>query len=95
VPWLRTTQRREPNFAFEPNSNHYYGHLWWTNLTGEALGSAAPRDVVYMSGWGKQTCFVAPGLDMVVVRLGANAALNEHPEFYHDFWARLMAALPA
>jgi CubicO group peptidase (beta-lactamase class C family) len=93
APWLAGVVRREPNFAFEPNANRYYGHLWWTNRTGEALGEGAPRDVVYMSGWGKQACFVAPSLDMVAIRLGRNAALNQDPLFYHGFWARLMAAL--
>jgi CubicO group peptidase (beta-lactamase class C family) len=93
APWLAGLSKREPNFAFEPNANRYYGHLWWTNRTGEALGDVAPRDVVYMSGWGKQACFVAPGLDMVVVRLGRNPTLNQDSLFYHGFWARLMAAL--
>jgi CubicO group peptidase (beta-lactamase class C family) len=93
APWLTGTTRREPNFAFEPNANQYYGHLWWSNHTGEALGDDAPRDVVYMSGWGKQACFVAPGLDIVAIRLGSNATLNEHRLFYHGFWTRLMAAL--
>jgi hypothetical protein len=91
--WLENTTRRQPNFAFEPHSNHYYGHLWWTNRTGEALGSSAPRDIIYMSGWGKQACFIAPELDMLAIRLGSNAALNEHPLFYHGFWARLAAAV--
>jgi CubicO group peptidase (beta-lactamase class C family) len=90
--WLDATTCRQPNFAFEPNANRYYGQLWWTNHTGEALGGNAPHDVVYMSGWGKQACFVAPGLDMIAIRLGRNATLNEHPYFYHDFWSRLMAA---
>lgn len=91
--WFEGTAWKQPNFAFEPHANRCYGHLWWTNRTGEALGRAAPRDVVYMSGWGKQACFVAPSLDMVVVRLGALGALNAQPEFYHGFWSRLMAAL--
>ncbi|MBI4603934.1 MAG: serine hydrolase [Planctomycetes bacterium] len=84
---------RQPNFAFEPDANRYYGRLWWSNRTGQALGPAAPRDVVYMSGWGKQACFVVPSLDMVVVRLGGNAALNARPDFYHGLWSRLMAAV--
>jgi hypothetical protein len=49
--------------------------------------------VVFKGGWGRQACFVAPGLDMVVVRLGSNPTLNEHPRFYHGLWSRLMAAL--
>jgi CubicO group peptidase (beta-lactamase class C family) len=91
--WLEKTQWRQPNFAFEPQANCYYGYLWWDNRTGQGLGKSAPRDAVYMSGWGKQACFVVPSLDMVVVRLGPNRALNEHPEFYHELWERLMAAV--
>ncbi len=91
--WLEKTKWRQPNFAFEAQANLYYGHLWWNNRTGQALGENAPRDAVYMSGWGKQACFVVPSLDMVVVRLGPNRTLNEHPEFYHGLWARLMPAV--
>lgn len=91
--WLEKTKWRQPNFAFEPQANCYYGYLWWNNRTGQALGEGAPRDTVYMSGWGKQACFVAPSLDMVVVRLGPNRALNGHPEFYPELWTRLRAAI--
>jgi CubicO group peptidase (beta-lactamase class C family) len=93
APVLENTRWRQPNFAFEPNANQFYGHLWWTNRTGQGLGPAAPRDAVYMSGWGKQACFVVPSLDMVVVRLGPNRDLNEHPEFYPELWSRIMAAV--
>jgi CubicO group peptidase (beta-lactamase class C family) len=92
-PSLEKTTWRQPNFAFEPQANKYYGHLWWNNHTGQGLGEAAPRDAFYMSGWGKQACFVVPSLDLVVVRLGPDQKLNEHPEFYHELWRRLMAAV--
>ncbi|MCX7045467.1 MAG: DUF5060 domain-containing protein [Candidatus Sumerlaeota bacterium] len=93
APFLEKTTWRQPNFAFEPHANQYYGHLWWTNRTGEGMGNAAPRDAFYMSGWGKQACFIVPSLDMVVVRIGADRKLNEHPEFYHELWNRLMPAV--
>ena len=93
APVLENAKWRQPNFAFEPNANQFYGHLWWTNRTGQGLGTAAPRDAVYMSGWGKQACVVVPSLDMVVVRLGPNRALNDHPEFYLELWSRIMAAV--
>jgi CubicO group peptidase (beta-lactamase class C family) len=93
APFLEKTKWRQPNFAREPEANRFYGHLWWTNHTGQALGEAAPRDAVYMSGWGKQACFVVPSLDLVVVRLGPNRKLNEHPEYYRELWKRLRAAL--
>jgi len=92
-PSLEKATWRQPNFAFEPQSNRYYGHLWWNNHTGQGLGDGAPRDAFYMSGWGKQACFVVPSLDMVVVRLGPDRTLNEHPEFYPELWKRLMAAV--
>jgi hypothetical protein len=91
--WLEGTEWRQPNFAFEAQANRYYGCLWWNNSTGQALGEKAPRDVVYMSGWGKQACFVVPSLDMVAVRLGPDRILNEYPEFYHELWKRLMKAV--
>jgi CubicO group peptidase (beta-lactamase class C family) len=93
APFLEQCHWRQPNFAFEPHANRYYGHLWWTNCTGQGLGEAAPRDIVYMSGWGKQACFVVPSLDMVVVRLGANPALNQRPLFYHELWEKIMKAV--
>jgi CubicO group peptidase (beta-lactamase class C family) len=93
APCLEKTTWRQPNFAFEPQANGYYGYLWWNNRTGQALGEGVPGDAVYMSGWGKQACFVVPSLDMVVVRLGPNRALNGHPEFYHELWTRLIAAI--
>jgi CubicO group peptidase (beta-lactamase class C family) len=88
--WLEKKKWRQPNFVPILGTNCYYGHLWWNNRTGQALGEGAPRDAVYMSGWGKQACFVVPSLDMVVVRLGPNRALNAHAEFYHELWARLI-----
>lgn len=93
APFLDETALRSPNFAFEPDANRFYGHLWWTNCTGQALGEGAPRDTVYMSGWGKQACFVVPSLDMVVVHLGRNVALNAQPEFYHGLWERIGKAI--
>lgn len=91
--WLENTTWRQPNFAFEPQANRYYGHLWWNNSTGQALGETVPKDIVYMAGWGKQACFVVPSLDMIVVRLGPNSTLNQHPEFYQELWKRLMLAI--
>jgi CubicO group peptidase (beta-lactamase class C family) len=93
APTLENTKWRQPNFAFEPNANQYYGYLFWNNRTGQGLGSAVPRDACYMSGWGRQICAVIPSLDMVVVRLGGNRTLNEHPEFYPEFFSRVMAAV--
>jgi hypothetical protein len=83
----------DPNFAFEPHANQFYAYLFWMNHAQQSLGKAVPRDTFYLSGWGKQACFVIPSLDMVVVRLGSHAKLNEHPEFYREFLFRLMATV--
>lgn len=91
--FLASARYRIPNFAFEREANRYYGYLWWTNRTGQALGAAVPNDAFYMSGSGKQACWVVPSLDMVVVRLGPNRELNAHPDYYPELWARLMAAV--
>jgi len=93
VLFLEDTTWRQPNFAFEPNANQYYGQLFWTNRTRQGLGTEVPRDAFYMSGWGKQICAVIPSLDMVVVRVGGNRTLNEHPEFYLELFSRIMAAI--
>jgi CubicO group peptidase (beta-lactamase class C family) len=93
APLLENTTWRQPDFAFEPNANRYYGRLFWTNRTQQGLGSEVPCDTFYMSGWGKQICAVIPSLDMVVVRLGGNRTLNGHPEFYHELFRRVMAAV--
>jgi len=93
APFLEKTTWRQPNFAWERNANRYYGHLWWTNRTGEMLGEDVPRDALLMAGWGKQACFVVPSLDMVVVRLGPDRELNDHPEYFPELWKRLMAAV--
>jgi CubicO group peptidase (beta-lactamase class C family) len=33
VPFLENTKWHEPNFAFGPKANDYYGYLFWTNRT--------------------------------------------------------------
>jgi CubicO group peptidase (beta-lactamase class C family) len=95
APWLATAKFRTMNFArFEPDAQNFYGYLFWTNRTGQALGKAVPRDTFYMSGYGRQACWVFPSLDMVVVRLGSNVPLNDHPEFYRELLKRVMEAVP-
>jgi CubicO group peptidase (beta-lactamase class C family) len=91
---LRRAVFRQPNFwVTQPGSQYYYGHLFWTNRTGEALGPRVPRDTFYMSGFGMQACWVIPSLDMVVVRLGSSRTLNAHLEFYREFLARIIGAV--
>lgn len=91
--FLEKLRYREPNYAREKEAQRFYGYLWWTNHTRQPLGQAVPKDVFYMSGFGKQACWIFPGLDMIVVRLGSNRTLNDHPEFYRELLARVMAAV--
>jgi len=94
APYLGKATFRVPNFwVTQPGSERYYGHLFWTNKTLEALGKSVPRDTYYMSGWGMQACWVIPSLDLVVVRLGANRGLNAQPGFYREFMGKVVAAL--
>ncbi len=73
----------------------------WTNYTNargiasctKSLTALSMAKLFDMSGYGKQACFVVPSLDLVVVRLGADRKLNEHPEYYHELWKRLMDAV--
>lgn len=92
APFLKKAEYREPNYAREKQAQNFYGYLWWTNRTHQPLGPAVPEDVFYMSGFGKQACWVFPSLDMIVVRLGSNRPLNDHPEFYRELLQRVMAA---
>jgi hypothetical protein len=46
-----------------------------------------------MTGFGKQACWIFPSLDMIVVRLGSNRTLNDHPEFYQKLLSRVMTAV--
>lgn len=94
APFLDGATFRAPNFwVTQPGSQNYYGYLWWTNRTGEALGETVPRDAYFMSGFAMKTCIVVPSLDMVVVRLGSDREANEHPEFYREMMARVMGAV--
>jgi CubicO group peptidase (beta-lactamase class C family) len=92
--WLNPLPGEHPRDPkIEPRPPAIYGHLFWTNHTGQSLGPAVPRDAFYMSGWGKQCCVVIPSLDLVVVRLGADDRLNQQPEFYREFFARIMKSI--
>jgi CubicO group peptidase (beta-lactamase class C family) len=94
APFLEGSRFREPNFwVTQPGSQNYYGYLFWTNRTGEALGEAVPRDACYMSGFSMRTCIVAPSLDLVVVRQGNDREANKHVDFYRQLMARVMAAM--
>jgi len=92
APWLEGATFKAPNFSRTADAQKYYGYTFWTNRTG-ILGPTVPADTFWMSGWGKQACWVVPSLDLVVVRLGAHRVLNDHPEYYRELWSRIMAAV--
>jgi CubicO group peptidase (beta-lactamase class C family) len=49
--------------------NRGYGYGWWTNQDGH-YGDSFPRDLVAMSGYRSNRCYVIPSLDLVVARVG-------------------------
>jgi CubicO group peptidase (beta-lactamase class C family) len=92
-PQLELATYRDPNYARERQAQHVYGHLFWTNRNFQTLGRDVPEDTFYMSGWGKQACWIIPSLDLVVVRLGAHRDLNSRPEYYRELLSRVTAAV--
>lgn len=90
--------------------NLSYGYLWWLNgkashvLPGAnpqprdgSLIPPAPDDVYAAMGAGDQRIYVAPGLELVVVRQGRAAfgAAAARSAFDAELWTRIMAAAPA
>lgn len=61
--WLETATTPSQPF------NRGYGYGWWTNRDGH-YGESLPRDLVAMSGYRCNRCFVVPSLDLVVARVG-------------------------
>ena len=78
-------------FAINPDSQMYYGHLWWTNRTGAALGTAVPPDTYFGRGFSEAFVVVVPSENLVVVRYGNFP--NTLAEFGREFMARVMPAL--
>jgi CubicO group peptidase (beta-lactamase class C family) len=75
-------------FPMSPNAPRFYGRLWWTNVTGEALGPSVPRSAYYAHGFREQLLVVVPDRRLVVVRLGARP--NALAEFRDNFMSRVM-----
>ena len=74
----------------------------WTNTGRMRSGSfipTAPDDLIAARGIGDRKIYVVPSLDLVVTRLGGFALhdADDEPDrqfFDHQFWKRLMRALP-
>lgn len=78
-------------FRVDSDSPEHYGHLWWTNLTGTALGQIVPADAYYAHGYKETLLIVVPSLNMVIVRFGPRPV--SLPEFRRAFMSRIMAAV--
>ena len=86
---------------FEPSdANPAYGRLWWLNgseYTMSARGrkngpliSEAPDDLVAALGFLDRRLYIAPSLDLVVARTGADAPDSDFDE---ELWKLLKPVL--
>ena len=91
--FLKDSTFRTSIFATDPSTPNYYDYLFWTNRTQQALGPKVPKDTFFMSGYGKQACWIIPSLDMVIVRIGSKPRLNHLPEYFPEFLSRVMSAV--
>lgn len=95
APAVPASARFEPTpgspFVVEPDAPSVYGHLWWTNRNGRALGRAVPRDAFYVHGFNERLLVVIPSLDLVVVRWGQDP--DSLPRFRREFVQRVVAAV--
>lgn len=95
APSVPAGTRFEPTpdspFVVEAQAPQVYGHLWWTNRDGKALGPAVPTDAFYAHGLREKLLVVIPSLDMVVVRWGRKP--DSLPQFRREFMQRVMAAV--
>jgi CubicO group peptidase (beta-lactamase class C family) len=78
-------------FPVAEDSPDYFGRLWWTNGTGEALGKKVPSDAFYAHGYRESLLVVVPSLDLVVVRFGPKPLASA--QFRKSFMTRVMAAV--
>ncbi len=91
LPGMTFVPTSNSPFAINPDSQMYYGHLWWTNRTGAALGTAVPPDAYFGRGFSEAFVVVIPSENLVVVRYGNFP--NTLAEFGREFMARVMPAL--
>jgi CubicO group peptidase (beta-lactamase class C family) len=96
-------QRLAEMFTNSP-TNPAYGRLWWLNDGDWAVGAgpaarrsdgplipSAPRALFAAQGAMDRKLYIAPALDLVVVRMGADTG---DPRFNDLLWHKLSAALP-
>lgn len=93
--FLKNSTFRTSVFVKDPRAPNYYGYLFWTNRTQQALGPKVPKDTFFMSGLGKQACWIIPSLDMVIVRIGLKPRLDRLPDYFPEFLSRVMSAVVA
>lgn len=71
------------------NLNRQYGYLYWLNTDKASIPSGA-ADMICMRGALNRYVYIAPSLDLIVVRLGDEAERS----FYENFWGLLVDAMP-
>ena len=59
--------------------NRAYGFGWWSNADDRYL-PGLPRDMVAMSGYRSNRCYVIPSLDLVVARVGGGPTGWDEPQ---------------
>ena len=92
-----TTFAQSPGSPFRApeDAPSYYGYLWWTNSTQEALGPSVPTDAYYMHGCLDDLAVVVPSEHLVVVRLAESGSTCTDPDFRTELMERVMAAIAA
>lgn len=71
--WIRQATRPS-----QPH-NRAYGYGWWSNAEDRYL-PGLPRDLIAMSGYRANRCYVIPSLDVVVARVGSGPVGWDEPQ---------------
>jgi CubicO group peptidase (beta-lactamase class C family) len=85
VPAAWLAQMTVPSQPF----NRAYGYGWWTNRDGAYL-PGLPTDLVAMSGYRANRCYVIPSLDLVVARTGGGPVGWDEPQLLKAIIAALV-----
>ncbi|MBS1860335.1 MAG: serine hydrolase [Actinobacteria bacterium] len=76
--------------------NRAYGLGWWTNAEGKYAPDSPnlPRDLVALSGFHFNRCYVIPSLDLVVARTGTGPAVSQDHTLVSSVVAAIADARP-
>jgi CubicO group peptidase (beta-lactamase class C family) len=77
--------------------NRAYGLGWWTNAEGEYTPDSPnlPRDLVALSGFNFNRCYIVPSLDLVVARVGTGPGPSQDHRLVSCVVAAIADAGPA